>query len=172
MGKPKHLLRAAGMSFTAIAAAALRPHCDELVVLGDVDLPEDAAGLSCVPDAEGGGGPLAGIAAALAWRPEATWIVAACDMPLVTSGEVAWLLDEHRRVGAVATMPWLGDRPSPTFAVYGPGVAAAVRELLRSGRGPMALRYRVAVHTPSPDDPRRLGNANTPEELEALLGGA
>mgnify|MGYP001581247924 CR=1 FL=1 len=34
-----------------------------------------------IDDVTGVGGPLAGILAALRWRPDANWIIAACDLP-------------------------------------------------------------------------------------------
>jgi len=169
MGRPKHLIEHRGKSFTRSVADALRPHCDDLVVLGDVTLPDDATDLATLPDREGARGPIAGIAAALASDPEATWVVVACDMPMVDSNTVGWLLNEHRRAAKAATLPWVDDRPLPTCAVYGPAIRPAVEHLAEAGRGPISLGHRDDVHTVTPPHPERLCNVNTPEELEAIL---
>ena len=156
MGRSKADLIYEGRRMEDIAEAALTPHCEAVHRLG-------ASGL---PDLPGHRGPLAGILAARAHAPEAWWVVIACDMPLVDSQAVSWLL-ASRIQGAVAVLPVTDEGgPQPTFALYGPGVDP----LLATVSAPIQLATHSDVHTPSV--PRELAacwtNVNDPEALAAL----
>ena len=156
MGHPKAEILFEGRRMDAIAVAALSPHCDTVVRLGPDGL----------VDSPGVAGPLAGIMAARAHAPEAWWVIAACDMPLLAPDAVRWLLDA-RSEGDVAVVPRTASGgPQPTLALYGPGVDPLLAEV----SAPIELvgRERVA----SPLVPEALSaawtNVNRPEDLAAL----
>lgn len=169
MGRPKHLIEVDGVSLLAIAAKALGPHCDEVFLLGAVEnWSPDAPAMTCIPDLPGVRGPIAGIGAAMLHSPHDRWVIMACDMPKVTSDDVQWLLAQQNEASAtppVATMPWVDDRPLPTFAIYMPQASVAVAECVAASRGPISLGRRPDVHTPVPPEATRLVNVNTPKEL-------
>ncbi|WP_215255455.1 NTP transferase domain-containing protein, partial [Escherichia coli] len=50
-------------------------------------------------DVSGVHGPLAGILAALRFRPDALWLIAACDLPALHADAIAWLIAESRQGG-------------------------------------------------------------------------
>jgi molybdopterin-guanine dinucleotide biosynthesis protein A len=176
MGTPKQLLTLGGRSFLARVVAALVPAVEEVVLVGDGELPADVPPLTRLADAPGLSGPLAGILAALAWRPHAAWIVAACDLPLATPEAIAWLCAE-RRPGAIAVLPRRGADPGgpvePLLALYEPAARPRL-QALAAGRGPAASLQRLAaapdVRTPTP--PATLAaawsNVNTPEDLDGI----
>jgi molybdopterin-guanine dinucleotide biosynthesis protein A len=119
-------------------------------------------------------GPLAGMLAAVRWRPEAAWLFAPCDLPEIAPAAVAWLLGE-RRPGRWAVLPRVapGAPVEPLFALYEPPAHRLLEELARSpppGRAPrrLAAHPRVSVVTVPPALARCWAGANTPAELAAL----
>jgi len=173
MGRPKHLLPLPDGSLWLERAAALaRSRVAGLVCVGTGQIPESLTALPRLADAAGAAGPLAGIAAAFRYQPEASWLVLACDMPLVSQAALDWLL-AARRPGDWAVMPRLAPdaRPQPLFAWYGPKCRPLFEE--RLARGEMRL-HELAAHpgVSSPLVPGILADAwrniNTPAELAAL----
>jgi molybdopterin-guanine dinucleotide biosynthesis protein A len=173
MGRPKHLLpRPDGVLWLEHAATLLRPRVSSLTICGAGAIPQSLAALSRLADAAGARGPLAGILAALRHKPDAAWLVLACDMPSVSPEALDWLL-QARRDGDVAILPRLTPdaRPQPLFAWYGPASRPILEERLR--RGEMNLHGLAAYPgVRAPLVPEALAsawrNVNTPEELAAL----
>jgi len=171
MGTPKHLLTRGGTTFVEHAVATLRPHVEEVVLLGAGDLPPALADLPRLADPPGLAGPLAGIVAALRWAPRRTLLACACDLPLTGPETVRWLLEE-RRPGRWAVMPSLGrGRLEPLLAVYEPQARVLLEALAAAGRfAPRALagHPKVATPTPPPSLARAFTNVNTPEDFADL----
>jgi molybdopterin-guanine dinucleotide biosynthesis protein A len=188
MGAPKQLLSIGGVTLAERAAAALEPHVAGLAVLGSGDLPPALAGrfrLADVPlaaEAEAAGGeagppasagPLAGLLAAMRWRPEVAWAFAPCDLPAVEPAAVGWLISQ-RRPGTWAILPRAaaGAVPEPLLALYEPA-ARDLLEALAAGPGPHAPRRlagdpRVASPVVPPHLARCWAGINTPGELDAI----
>jgi len=173
MGRPKQLLTYGGRSLAEIAAAALAPHVEEVLLLGSGEVAPPLADHRRLPDPPGVVGPLAGLVAAHRWAPEAAWLVAACDLPLVTPEAAAWLVAQ-RRPGRWAVVPSHGVGVEPLLALYEPqaltwlaGEAAAGRLAVR------AIAQHSKAATPTPPEPLAAAwtNINTPEALAALREG-
>jgi molybdopterin-guanine dinucleotide biosynthesis protein A len=172
MGRPKQLIELRGRTLLEQVAAALQPHAGEVVLLGAGPAPAACAGLRRLDDAPGLSGPLAGIVAAMRWRPDAAWIIAACDLPWMTAESVLWLLGQ-RRPESWAVMPGAERGVEPLLAVYEPSARGLLEELAARGRlGPSALAGHARVHSPVP--PAELVPAwrsvNAPEDLRQLAG--
>lgn len=171
MGRPKSLLTYQGVSFVERVVTALRPSVDELVLLGDGPLPDLPAPLRPVPDAPGLRGPLAGILAALRSDRRAGWVIAACDLPLLRTEAVMWLL-QQRGPGRRAILPCLtADRVEPLLAVYEADALLLVEELVAEGsQAPHRLAGRPGVYSPMvPANLRPCWtNINTPAELDRV----
>lgn len=173
MGSTKALLRFAGHSLLVRVALALEPEVEQVVMLGAGEEPPDARRWLRLADADGPHGPLAGMRAAFAWAPQATWIFAACDLPLLTPDAVRWLLGE-RRPGHWAVLPRLGGPGvEPLLAIYEPAARVKLDELARSADLSLQrLAGAPGVCTPTP--PVGLWpawrNVNTPDEWRALSG--
>ncbi len=106
MGTPKHLLLNGGKTWLERTVELLRPVCQRVVIVGTGKVPEglaDCVRLHDVPDADG---PMAGLLAAMRWAPQASWLVAACDMPELSAAALDWLLST-RAPGIWATLPRL-----------------------------------------------------------------
>lgn len=202
MGTPKQLLGWRGSTLAELAVAALAPHVGEVVLLGGGPVPDPLAGLTRLADSElppaarhpGSGargavtaptrrargraadptspGPLAGMLAALRWRPGAAWVFAPCDLPEIRPEAVAWLLGERRpERWAVVPRPASGGPVEPLLALYEPAALALIENLVSEGhRAPRRLagHPRVAVVAPPPALAGCWRNVNTPDELAGL----
>jgi molybdopterin-guanine dinucleotide biosynthesis protein A len=108
--------------------------------------------------------------AALRKRPGIAWVLVACDLPLIDTEAVAWLVAQRAR-GRRVILPSVGGRVHPLFALYEPSALELLEELAENhqlaptrlvGRpGVVILEPPVALH-------RCWTNVNTPEELAQL----
>ena len=171
MGRPKALIEYAGRSFAARVADAVREATLERVTVGGGALPPDLEALPRLPDAAGLFGPLAGILAALRHRPHSAWLVAACDLPLLDTAAVRWLV-AHRVPGALAILPRLAPtRVEPLLAVYEPAARDLLEAWAASGeRSLQGLAREAGILTPEPPAAiaRAWRNVNTEADLGAL----
>lgn len=170
MGRTKHLLEHGGATFVERVAAAAAPHAAEVVLLGRGEVPPALAASRRLPDPPGLDGPIAGLLAALRWAPATTWVVLACDLPLLDAEAVGWLLS-CRRPGARAVLPLdAAGRPEPLFAAWEPQARPLLERIAAAGGGPIAAAGEPGVATPPTPAAiaRRLRNVNTPDELASL----
>lgn len=149
MGRPKHLIRHEGRSWLERTVALLAGVVAQVVVVGAGELPDQA--LERIPDLPGTVGPLAGLAAAMRWRPWASWLVLACDLPELNRAALTWLANS-RRPGLWAAIPRVqADFVEPLFAYYDFRCQGAVEELVRQGErriGLLAKAEKVEVVIP------------------------
>jgi len=168
MGRPKSEVRFRGQTLMERVIGALEPHVERVVQLGAASGGERLPRLA---DAADSAGPMAGLLAAMRWAPGAAWVLAACDLPLISREAVGWLLDQ-RAPGRWAVIPQASDRGvEPLLAVYEPQARVLLEQLARRGeRAPRLIAELGPVHLPVP--PRELEaawtNVNTPDELAAL----
>ena len=172
MGRSKQLLTYRGRTWLARIVAAARKVADGVVLLGSGSVPRSCSSLPRLPDADGKEGPLAGLCAALRWRPDARWIILACDSPLMTREALQWLKAQSRP-GVWAVQPRRSARavPEPFPGWYDFRAVA----LLESAHGPSWLSRHPRTATPvvpqehmttwlnfnSPGDARRLARMVT-----------
>jgi len=206
MRAPKHLLTFGGETFLERIVAALCPHVAEVVLLGVGEVPAQLAHLRRLPDAADAHGPLAGLLAALRCgislrpvfctgsgrplgaagcvaadrsetRPPPTWVFAPCDVPLLTSDAVAWLIAQRAADRWVVLPRVPGGSASgrscvePLLALYEPPALALLEQLVHERRAaPRALagREHVAVVEPPPHLAHAWRNVNTPADLDDL----
>ena len=171
MGRPKSAILFGEMSLAARAAAALGEVCEACVFVGRGELAADAPALPALEDVPGIAGPLGGLLAALRHDPAAAWIIAACDLPLISSEGVRWL-ESERREDWIAVLPRLRpERVEPLLALYEPAARPFLERLAESEvRSLQGLADLPGVHCPEP--PAALApawtNVNTESELSAL----
>jgi len=174
MGQPKHLLSATeGRSWIEQQMSLLQPMVERVVVAGRGDLPEKLASLDRLSDVPETQGPLAGMLAAMRWRPDVSWLMLACDMPMVSQEAVTWLLAQ-RCPGQHAVQPRLHNQAplEPLLACYEPPARVSLEAMLRdSVRSPSRLSMRAPVL--SPVVPAELTaswrNINTQEDVDTWL---
>ena len=122
-----------------------------------------------VVDGSLGRGPIAGIVAAQAHRPDCAWLVLACDLPFLDDATLERLL-ARRDPGRLATA--FASRhdglPEPLCAVYEPASRAAILAQVSGGRDcPRKFLIEHDVLLLEPATPAALDNANTPEDAAA-----
>jgi molybdopterin-guanine dinucleotide biosynthesis protein A len=155
-GSPKALAELDGQTLADRAWRLLAEVCDERIAVGAADdLPFDA-----IPDAVEGGGPLAGIVAALHAAAHDVALVIPVDMPLLTPAALRALADACRDVAIPQTGPLPGayaKRALPTF-----------ERCLADGD--LALSYVIStLETVVVElDEELLANVNEPGDLDRL----
>ncbi len=166
-GRPKQLASWRGRSLVEHVVDALAAVVDEVVLVGEGELPAALAGLRRCADAPRLRGPLAGILGVLRAEPARAWLVAACDQPLLTPEALRWLIAKRHR-GAIAVVARRGgDRIEPLPGLFEPDSIPALVELARSGASlqPLGLRSDVVAA----NVPAELAAAWTSVDSEALL---
>ena len=178
MGADKSQLRFGKQTGVAHIAAALRPLAHRVRIVGSRDQ-VDTADLQNVPDLDEGWGALGGLHAALA-ACHSTWaLIAACDLPFLTTELFVRLwrrANEAGRQDIDAIVPIQEDgRPQPLCAFYRPASCLRVVEtLIDAGEHkPRALLTKIATHWVSFDQVSDLQgskefflNVNTPADYE------
>lgn len=173
MGTPKSVaILDSGEYLLERVVRTARQFCREVVLVGAGPIPQPLLIEERLPDADGIEGPLAGVLSALRWEPSARWLILACDLPLVTTEAIRWLLSQAMR-DAVAVLPHLDD-PSlaePLFALYDPAAKPLLEKGARDGRRSIQ-RILAEEKVVSPRVPEELRpawtNVNTPEAWEAV----
>ncbi len=169
MGEPKALARLGGRSLAERVAAALAEVPLEVSLLGAGPVPPTLAGLARLPDVAEASGPMAAVLAALRARPEAAWLLVACDQALVSAAACRWLL-AARKAGALGVLPRFSSGPAePMLAIYEPAARAPL-ELL-AARGERSLQpFARLPGVLAPEPPSELAAAwtslDSPSDLE------
>ena len=114
-------------------------------------------------------GPAAGIRAAQVARPDAAWLVVACDLPYLSAATINHLVS-HRDPARIATAYRSSHdgMPEPLCAIYEPAAAPALQQFLATGRNcPRKFLINSDTLLLTQPDPESLENVNTPEDLVA-----
>ena len=173
MGVPKHLIKADnGRTWLENSLNKLYPLVDGVVIVGDGVVPEGLKKTARLPDIPGVVGPLTGILAASRWQPLVSWLLIACDMPLISKEAVSWLLSD-RRPGDWGRVPCLDEsgRSEPLFAFYDFRAGQLLEEQMYNRHLRISqIGSHVKIANPIvPDFLRHCWeNINTPEQLKKI----
>jgi molybdopterin-guanine dinucleotide biosynthesis protein A len=170
-GRDKSTLVVGGATILERQLAELSQLTDDVMLVGSAtDVPRS---VRLIADRVSGAGPLGGLDAALASARDDAVAVVACDMPFVSAGFLASLLDFVR--GFEAVVPFVEGRYHPLCAVYTRQCRQRVARRLANGQlTMMGLLDEVRVRVVAPGDlpgfdcRRLVANVNTPGELENL----
>jgi molybdopterin-guanine dinucleotide biosynthesis protein A len=135
-GARKALLEVGGRAIIDRQLDVLRPRASRIAAVlreEDDDAPFTARGLEVLRDRVDGSGPLAGLAAALAWATGEPLLALACDMPLIDPHIVDLVTERVRTRGADLAVPIAHGRPQPLLACYGARCGALVDAALAAG---------------------------------------
>jgi molybdopterin-guanine dinucleotide biosynthesis protein A len=116
-----------------------------------------------------GKGPLSGILAAFEARPDASWLVVACDLPRLDREVLAALVSGRNPHRFATAFRGYEDFPEPLCAIYEPKARSRLYQYLAAGYDcprKMMINSPVEVLEPLPGD--RLVNANTPDEVARI----
>lgn len=140
--------------------------------------------LSCRPEQEFPGcdkritdslqsaGPSTGLLSAYHAQPETSWLVLACDLPLISRQSVALLIgSRHPEKAATAFISPFNGHPEPLIAIWEPaGLAALEREYLDGKNCPRKTMLKSDVFVLENPYNTEQFNANTPEEMRDAMG--
>lgn len=119
-----------------------------------------------IRDADDSRGPLSGILSAMATKPDADWLVVACDLPRLDEATLTNLLMSVREGDVfLAYRSEFDGLPEPLCTWY----SAAAREILIAAERPCPRKIllRNGCRLLEPVQTGALDNANTPEEWSA-----
>jgi len=123
-----------------------------------------------ITDTFTGLGPYGAILSAFREQPDAAWLVAASDLPLLDTNTLTYLI-QHRDASAIATTfesPHDG-LPEPLITIWEPKAYPILLSFLSQGYScPRKVLRNNNVHIIKAEHPETLMNVNTPEELEIV----
>lgn len=137
MKRDKSLLHYHGKSQVAHCFELLSQYCDEVYLSNR----EDQSSLKehnkfpQIHDKFYGIGPLGGILSAMTQKPQAAWLVLACDLPFIDHFMLKNLLAcraVKKYATAYVSMPHPGE-PEPLCAIYEPKIIPKLQENMRQG---------------------------------------
>jgi molybdopterin-guanine dinucleotide biosynthesis protein A len=132
MGRDKLLLEVGGVPLLRRACDALAVRCAEMILVGGH--PVRLEGVRRIPDARPGGlGPLAGMEAGLTAASNRLVLVAAGDMPFLSTDLMGYLLERLEERGVCAVVPRHRGASHPLCAAYDREVVPHVRAALDGG---------------------------------------
>lgn len=132
MGRDKALLPLRGRTMVEVVAAAVAGAAGSATLIGNPDC-YGRLGFPVIPDERSGLGPLGGIATALA-ASHAHWnLIAACDMPNLTTPFLESLFNAAEDGGGDCLLPEANGLPEPLCAVYHVRCLPAIREAIDRG---------------------------------------
>ncbi len=113
-------------------------------------------------------GPMAGIVAAMRTRPDADWLVVACDLPRLDLTTLTQLI-KSKESGEkfLAYRSEFDGLPEPLCTLYAPAALLVLEQAMADDfHCPRKILIRNACRLLEPITPRALANANTPDDWE------
>ena len=129
-------------------------------------------GLPTIPDRFPGEGPLGGLATALLWAKRGSVLVTPCDLPLLQADDLIPLLRAalaNHGEPSVAVVATVGGRPQPSLACWPAERGLQLVQLLNDGKRAWRAALDVGPWSGVELRPDALADADSPDELEALL---
>lgn len=174
MGSDKALLPFRGEPLIAAVHAVMQPLCGEVLIVARDPAPYDFLSARSVHDILPAEGPLIGIHAGLVASRSEWIVVVGCDMPLLQTGLLRYLIG--LRWGWDAVVPRRSAGFEPLHALYSRSCRRPIEKIVAGGQRRVsaffdAVRVRsVATTELRRHDPelRSLRNVNTPADLAAL----
>ncbi|MRG45859.1 NTP transferase domain-containing protein [Chitinophaga sp. SYP-B3965] len=125
-----------------------------------------------IPDSVIGAGPSSGLLSAHAAYPDASWLVLACDLPLISEQSISYLLSNRNpQKAATAFVSPFNFSPEPLITIWEPKGLDALELEFREGKNcPRKTLLKVEVEIlKNPNDTEQF-NANTPDEMKDAMG--
>lgn len=171
MGLDKGSIQWHGKEQRYYMADLLAPFCNDVFISCR---PEQEAGIShsykTLPDSYDGLGPYGGILSAFRQQPRSAWLVTACDLPLLDSETLQYLV-QHRNLSSVATTfksPHDG-LPEPLITIWEPQAFPLLLQFLEKG---VTCPRKVLINSNTTIlevvDRDVLLNANTPADADKV----
>ncbi len=175
MGQAKHLIKhPSGKTWLEETVQSLAPYVENIVIAGKGDVPVSLSHVKRIDDYPGVVGPLAGIIGATTIYPDVSWLLIACDMPLVTEKAIKWLCDK-RRIECLAIVPkQQGGKGfvEPLFACYESQCGILFQKIIADGSLKISdvCNYEgVCVERVPLEMEQSWTNVNTPQDVKRIF---
>lgn len=171
MGRDKGALDWHGKPQREYLTELLAPVCSEVFISCRAEQQaEMPTGISTLPDTFSDLGPFGALLSAFRTQPDVAWLVVACDLPLLDSASVQFLV-ENRCVKKIATafQSPSDQMPEPLIAIWEPKSYAVLLSFLAQGYScPRKVLLQSDTEIIAAPNPAALENVNTPEELARM----
>ena len=171
MGYDKSSIEWHGKEQRYYMADLLKQYCDEIFISCRADQQNEVdSHYKTLPDTFVDLGPYGAILSAFREKPDAAWLVVACDLPLLDIETLQYLV-AHRNPSAVATTfesPFDG-LPEPLITIWEPKAYPVLLSFLSQGYTcPRKALRNNDVHIIKAENADVLMNVNTQDELEKV----
>ena len=171
MGYDKSSIEWHGKEQRYYMADLLKQYCDEVFISCRADQQNEVdSHYKTLPDTFVDLGPYGAILSAFREKPDAAWLVVACDLPLLDIETLQYLV-AHRNPSAVATTfesPFDG-LPEPLITIWEPKAYPILLSFLSQGYTcPRKALRNNDVHIIKAENADALMNVNTQDELEKV----
>ena len=171
MGYDKSSIEWHGKEQRYYMADLLKQYCDEVFISCRADQQNEVDSYyKTLPDTFVDLGPYGAILSAFREKPDAAWLVVACDLPLLDIETLQYLV-AHRNPSAVATTfesPFDG-LPEPLITIWEPKAYPVLLSFLSQGYTcPRKALRNNDVHIIKAENADALMNVNTQDELEKV----
>jgi len=177
MGSPKEKIQWHGKEQRYYLLDLLQPYCETVYISCRVEQAREMAdsleleqSYKLLPDNYPNIGPIGGILTALDLLPEQAWLVLACDLPLIDSAAIAYLI-QHRdplKIATAFTNPQ-DMLPEPLFAIWEPSSYPILKQQIAQNRlSPRQVLIQQQVALIDSADARTLINVNTVAEVSRV----
>jgi molybdopterin-guanine dinucleotide biosynthesis protein A len=172
MGMDKAALTYQGQQESRRVFELLGEFCEEVFLSCRAEQSNDEGrrGLPQIHDILLNHGPVSGILSAFEARPDATWLVVACDLPRLDRDVLQRLVRERHPFKVATAFEGHNGFPEPLCALYEPKARPRLYQFLAAGFDcprKMLINSPTQILAPVGD---RLFNVNTPEEAQTIRG--
>ena len=173
MGTEKALLKVGSNFIIERICAALRKVSGEIIIVTSEPDKYACFGDKAISDIMPGHGPLGGIHAGLASAAHPFALITACDMPFVSAGIAAFII--NHAAGYDAVVPFYKGYPEPLFALYSNSCVKIIEGMLHNNLNKITGFYdQIKVNflneqkmlETEPNLDKIFFNVNTPEDLK------
>ncbi|MDB5131156.1 MAG: mobA [Mucilaginibacter sp.] len=173
MGFDKGAVNWHGKEQRYYVADILQPFCKDVFISCRPEQQQEiGVGYNTLPDTFTGLGPFGAILSAFREKPDAAWLVVACDLPLVDN-ETLRHLTANRDTSSIATAykNAFDGFPEPLITIWEPKSYPVLLSFLSQGYScPRKVLINSDINLLSAPNPDALTNVNTPGELEHIKG--
>jgi molybdopterin-guanine dinucleotide biosynthesis protein A len=173
MGSDKGVIKWHGAEQRYYMANMLRKVCDRVFISCRADQQNEIdSAYNLLPDTVDGSGPLIAILSAFNAYPEAAWLIVACDLPLLDSDTINYLIAnrDSEKIATTYRSPF-DSLPEPLITIWEPQSREVILSYYNDGYTcprKILIRNEERVTILTPGNPHALMNANTPEDAEKV----
>lgn len=171
MGADKGMIDWHGKPQRYHVADMLTPLCDAVFISCRTDQAKDIIpDYAIITDSLTIGGPLAGIISAFEQYPHVAWLVTACDLPLLDTDTLQYLIANRNPHTMATTYKSPADElPEPLITIWEPQSYKILLSFMNNGyKCPRKILINNDITLLDPSHPAALLNANTPVEADLV----